>query len=604
MTDQLITENIKLTGIAVSPGIVIGKARLVDRSKQKIIYQYLINDEEIDKEIERFKEALELTKKQILTLKNGMAESIKEHSFILDAHLMIVDDNMVSDTTINTILEEKINAEWALKKSIQKVRQVFKEINYEYIRDRINDVENVAERILRNLSGKKHDSLSKIKERVIIVAHDLSPTDTSELNTTMVMGFITDVGGKTSHTAIMAQSLKIPAVLGLQSITNQVQDGTLLVIDGYKGEVIINPDDDAIIYYQEKTLYYEKYISSVLRVSHLPAETVDGRRMTINANIEFLEEVVSAKDNGAEGIGLYRTEFLYLREKGIPDEQKLFEDYKEVAEIMAPAPVTIRTLDIGGDKILPSKNYSVESNPALGLRAIRFCLQNPDIFKSQLRAILRASVYGNTRVMFPMISSIQEFLEAKNILEQVMKDLDEESIDYDKDIKVGAMIEIPSAVVVADILAKQADFFSIGTNDLIQYSLAIDRTNEHVDYMYDPYNPAIIRMIIQVVKSAKKAGIEVALCGEMAGDPLCTSLLLGMGIKELSLTSGGIPLLKKLIRSLSKKEAERDLKKILKLNTSDEIRDFIHERTKDYLPNADESNYDDADHQKNALANH
>lgn len=604
MTDQMTTENTKLTGIAVSPGIVIGKVRLVDRSKQKIIYQYLINDREIYREVERFKKALELTKEQILNLKGGMSDSIKEHSFILDTHLMIVDDNMVSETTINTILEEKINAEWALKKSIQKVRKLFKEINYEYIRDRINDVENVAERILRNLSGKEQDSLAEIKERVIIVAHDLSPTDTSELNTAMVMGFITDVGGKTSHTAIMAQSLKIPAVLGLQSITNQVHDGTLLVIDGYKGEVIINPDDETIIYYQEKSLYYDKYISSVLRLSHLPAETVDGCRVAVNANIEYLEEVVSAKDNGSEGIGLYRTEFLYLRSKGIPYEEELFEDYKQIAEIMAPAPVTIRTLDIGGDKILPAAKLSAEANPALGLRAIRFCLKNPDIFKSQLRAILRASVYGNIKVMFPMISGINEFLNAKDILKKVMKGLDKHKIDYDKDIKVGAMIEIPSVVFVADMLAKHADFFSIGTNDLIQYSLAIDRTNEHVAYMYEPYHPALIRMIIQIVKSAKKAGIEVSLCGEMAGDQLCTYLLLGIGINELSLTSGNIPLIKKLIRSLSKKEAEKDLKKILKFKTSNEIREFIHKRTKDYLSDIDENNYDDTDHQNGASAIH
>lgn len=604
MTERFTTGKEKLSGIAVSPGIVIGKARLVDRSRQKIIYQYLINEREINREVERFKEALNLTKEQILTLKNGMSDSIKQHSFILDAHLMIVDDNMVSETTIKTIQEEKINAEWALKKSVQKIRQLFKDIDYEYIRDRINDVENVAERILRNLSGKKQDSLSQIKERVIIVAHDLSPADTSELNTAMVMGFITDVGGKTSHTAIMAQSLKIPAILGLQTITNKVQDGTLLVIDGYRGEVIIDPDDDEIIYYQEKAIYYESYISSVLRVSHLPAETVDGYRMAIKANIEFLEEVVSAKDNGAEGIGLYRTEFLYLRKKGIPGEEELFEDYRDVAEIMAPAPVTIRTLDIGGDKIFQGHTDSIEANPALGLRAIRFCLKRPDIFQSQLRAILRASAHGNIRIMFPMISGIQEFVDAKKMLVQVMNDLDQEKIEYDRDIKVGAMIEIPSAVYVSDILAKHADFFSIGTNDLIQYTLAIDRSNEHVAYMYEPYHPALIRMIMQVVDSAKASGIEVTLCGEMAGDLFCTSLLLGMGINELSLTSAGIPLLKKNIRTFSKKDAEKDLKKILRLETSDEIREFIHKRTKDYLPDIDNAKYDDIDARNSAAGAH
>ena len=591
MTVPLTTENIKLSGIAVSPGIVIGKARIVDRSKQKIIYQYLINESEINREVERFKEALALTKEQIFSLKNRMSDRIKEHSFILDSHLMIVDDNMVSDATINIILEEKINAEWALKKSVQKIRQLFDQIDYEYIRDRINDVENVVERILRNLSGKEQESLSKINERVIIVANDLTPGDTSELNTSMVMGFITDVGGKTSHTAIMAQSLKIPAVLGLEKATSSIEDGDLLIVDGYKGEIIINPDDETIIIYQEKAIYYDNYISSILRLSHLPSETVDGHRLAVKANIEFLEEVVSAKDSGAEGIGLYRTEFLYLRNKGIPDEEELFEDYKQVAELLAPSPVTIRTLDIGGDKIFPSIKPATEANPALGLRAIRFCLKEQEVFKSQLRAILRASSHGNIRVMFPMISGVQEFLEARGILTQVMTDLDKEKIPYDKGIEVGAMIEIPSAVIIADILAESADFFSIGTNDLIQYTLAIDRSNENVAYMYDPFHPAVIRMIMQTVKAAKKADIEVSLCGEMASDPYCLPILLGMGINELSLTAAGIPLLKKIIRSLSKEEAEKDLANILKFKTSTEIRKYILEKTKEHLPDIDGENY-------------
>lgn len=573
-----------MKGIAVSPGIVIGKARLVDRSKQKIIYQYLINEKEINREVERFEEALELTKEQITNLKKGMSESIRQHSFILDTHLMIVDDNMIKDATREIILEEKVNAEWALKKSVQQIRQLFEKIDYEYIRDRINDVENVVERILRNLSGKEQDSLSEINDRVIIVAHDLSPTDTSELNTSMVMGFMTDVGGKTSHTAIMAQALKIPAVVGLESVTRKVQDGNLIVVDGYKGEIVINPDDDTIIAYQEKELYYQKYISSIVRLSHLPPETTDGYRISVKANIEFLEEVSSAKDNGAEGIGLYRTEYLYLSGKEIPSENKLFNDYKQVAEIMAPAPVTIRTLDIGGDKLMSFQEFSKETNPALGLRAIRFCLKEPGVFRSQLRAILRASVYGNIRIMFPMISGLQEFLNARKILVDVMNDLEKEKMDFDHEIKIGAMIEIPSAVMVADILAREVDFFSIGTNDLIQYALAIDRGNEHVAFMYDPFHPAVIRMIVQAVNAAREADIEVAMCGEMAGDPYCTSLLLGMGIDELSLNIGAIPMQKKLIRSLSKKECEKDLKSIMKMTTTEEIRKFIVNKTDPLMP--------------------
>jgi phosphotransferase system enzyme I (PtsI) len=584
MNDNAVTEGTILKGIAVSPGIIIGRARVVDRSQQKIIYQYLINGEEVDREVERFKEALQLTKNQIMDLKNRMSDQIREHSFILDAHLMIVDDSMISDTTINTILEEKINAEWALKKSLQKIKQLFKEIDYEYIRGRITDVENVTERILRNLTGKGYESLSKIKEKVIIVAHDLSPADTSELNTSMVMGFITDMGGKTSHTAIIAQGLKIPAVVGLESATNYVQDGTLLIVDGYKGEVVIDPDDDTIIRYQERKLYYDKYISSALSLSYLPAETTDGHRISIKANIEFLEEAAAARDYGAEGIGLYRTEYLYLMSKTVPGEEELFQDYKQVAEIISPDQVTIRTLDLGGDKFLSYHGFGDEVNPALGLRAIRFCLKEPGIFKSQLRAILRASVYGKIRIMFPMVSGLEELLAVKKMLHEVMKELEKEGIEYDHNIKVGAMIEIPSAVMVADSLAAHLDFFSIGTNDLIQYALAIDRVNEHVAYMYDPYHPAVIRLIMQTVKAAKDNGIEVALCGEMAGDPLCTALLLGTGIDELSMNTGAIPLLKKLIRSLSYEESVDNLNQILRLATSKEVREFIVKKTETLLP--------------------
>ncbi len=584
MTEEVTSENNRLSGIAVSPGIVIGKARLVDRSKQKIIYQYLINENEINREVERLKNALEVTKEQLLDLKNRIPDSIKEHSFILDTHLMIVDDNMISGATINIILEERINAEWALKKSVQKIRQLFDQVDFEYIRDRINDVENVVERILRNLAGKKQESLSNINEKVIIVAHDLTPADTSEINTSMVMGFITDVGGKTSHTAIMAQALKIPAVLGLERATGSIEDGNLLIVDGYKGEIIINPDSDLIASYKEKALYYKNYISSILQLSHLPSETTDGYRMAVKANIEFLEEVETAKDNGAEGVGLYRTEFLYIRNKGVPREDELYQNYREIAEKVMPLPVTIRTLDIGGDKIFSNKKPLNEANPALGLRAIRFCLKEQEIFRSQLRAILRASAHGNIRVMFPMISGVQEFIDAKKILTQVMDELERGNIPHDRKIKVGAMIEIPSAVMVADILAESADFFSIGTNDLIQYTLAIDRSNENVAYMYEPYHPAVIRMIMQVVKAAQNTGIEVSLCGEMAGDPFCIPILLGMGINELSLTATGIPQLKKLIRSLSKKEAEKDLENILKLKTSEEVRRYIQKITKEYLP--------------------
>jgi phosphoenolpyruvate-protein phosphotransferase (PTS system enzyme I) len=578
----------KLRGIAVSRGIIIGKARLVDRSRVKILYQYLVNDQQVSREVDRFKEALQAAKEQIVAVKNKMPEQLRKHAFILDTHLMIMDDSMFSKATVQTIRSEKINAEWALKKSVQNIEKLFAQIEDRYIKERIVDVQYVAERVLRNLAGKEQENLTEIKERVIIVAHELSPADTSSINISKVMGFITDVGGRTSHAAIMAQSLKIPAVVGLETATHHVHDGTLLIVDGQTGEVIIEPEDDEIILYQEKQLQRERFESSIIRLSHLPAVTEDGIRIAVRANIEILEEVVAAKDNGAEGIGLYRTEYHYLRSSSLPTEEDLFEDYKEVAEIIAPDPVTIRTLDLGGDRVMSGGPLAKETNPALGLRAIRFSLKEKKLFKSQLRAILRASAFGNVQLMFPMISGLQELLDARAILEEVMGDLEREGLEHDRHIKVGVMVEVPSAVTVADILARHVDFFSIGTNDLIQYALAIDRVNEHVAYMYQPFHPAILRLIRQVVEVARSAGINVDLCGEMAGDPLCAPILLGLGIDDLSLNAARVPIIKKVIRTLSFQESKKDLEKIFQFETETQVREFIKGKMQPLLNELDQ----------------
>ncbi len=591
MTQHHIGAQRRLEGIPASPGIIIGKAHLVGKSRVKILYQYLIDERQLNREVERFKGALRTEEEKLVTLRDQMPNQVKDHAFILDSHLMILKDSMFVDSTIERILNEKIDAQWALKESLEEIRKVFEQINDEYIRSRITDVENVTERILRNLSGEAEQGLTEIRERMIIVAHDLSPVDTAELNISKVMGFITDIGGRTSHTAIMAQALEIPAVVGLESATELVQAGDLLIVDGNTGEVIINPDDSAIIHYQEKHLQREKYKSAIARISHLPAETLDGHKVAVMANIEFLEEVTAARDYGGEGIGLYRTEFLYLRSKGLPSEEELFEDYRDVAGIIGPAPVTIRTLDLGGDKFASELYITKEMNPALGLRAIRFSLKEPEIFRSQLRAILRASAYGRVQLMFPMISGLEEVLEAREILEQVKDELDNQGVEYDHNIKTGIMIEIPSAVAVADILAHHVDFFSMGTNDLIQYALAIDRINEHVAYMYQPFHPAILKMIQQVVKAGKNAGIPVSLCGEMAGDPLCVSILLGLGIAELSMNARAIPLIKKLIRSISLKEAHEDFENVTGLTTAKEVRAYILDRMKKLLPELDEKGY-------------
>lgn len=581
----------KLSGIAVSPGIIIGKAHLVDRETVKILYQYLIGEEQVKAEIERFGTALETTERQLTRVKNGMADLVKEHAFIIESHLMILKDSMLTGSTIRRIEEEKINAEWALKKSLEEIRGIFRQIEDEYISTRITDVENVADRILRNLAGEDSDGIGEINERVIIVAHDLSPADTSELNIEKVMGFITDAGGRTSHAGIIAQALEIPAIVGLESATVVVQEGDLLIVDGNSGDVVINPDDSEIIHYQERQLGYEEYKSSIALISHLPAVTSDGHRINVSANVEFLEEVAAIKEYGGEGIGLYRTEILYLRSRKLPSEQELFEDYREVAEIMAPACVTIRTLDLGGDKIAGAFELMNEANPALGMRAIRFCLKEPAIFKTQLKAILRASIYGQVQILFPMISGLRELLDAKELLDQAKRDLEREKVDFDDRIRIGIMIEVPSAVTMADVLAEQVDFFSIGTNDLIQYALASDRINEHVAYMFQPFHPAILRMIKQVVMAAKEAGIGLSICGEMAGDPLCIFILVALGIEDLSLNSRSIPLIKKIVRALSRKEAEKDLENIFRLKTADEVRGYMMAKMQSIVPELEEKGY-------------
>ncbi|MBW1818235.1 MAG: phosphoenolpyruvate--protein phosphotransferase [Deltaproteobacteria bacterium] len=577
----------EMQGIAVSPGIIIGKARVVDRSRVKIMYQYLIGEDQVSREVERFRQAVDAAEEQMVALKDRIAESVKEGGVILDSHLMILHDSMLSDSTVKRILNERINAEWALKKSEEEIRRIFDRIDDEYISGRIHDVENVAERILRNLSGQEHNGLGEINDRVIIVAHELSPADTSELNTGKVMGFVTDAGGRTSHTAIIAQALEIPAVVGLESITDAVEDRDLLIVDGNTGRVIINPDDDAIIQYQEKQLQYEKYRADIARESRLPAETLDGRPVVLRGNIEFLEEVAAVREYGGEGVGLYRTEFQYLGAKERPSEEDLFEDYREVTELAAPYPVYIRTLDLGGDKFATSVECSPETNPALGLRGIRLCLREPDMFRAQLRAILRASAYGEIRIMYPMISGVQEVLDSQAHLDEVKNDLDRKGEAYDPDVKVGIIVEVPSAVAVAELLARHVDFFSLGTNDLIQYSLAIDRVNETVAHMYQPFHPAILRMIRQVVDAARAADIGVTMCGEMAGDPLCIPILLGMGFNELSVNARGIPFAKKMIRSVTMAQAETMYEAAMHMDTATEVRAYVQEQLKHLIPDLD-----------------
>ncbi len=564
-----------IQGIGASPGIVMGKAFLVERAKVRMP-QKRIRPEEVEAEVERFLKAIQVSKDQLLEIKEKILDpEVRRHAFILDVHLMILDDQMLIQDTINFIRKRKVNSEWALDLTLEKLDTAFKTIEDEYLRERRSDLHYVSARVFRNLLGKKHDDITRIKGKVIVVAHDLSPADTIQMNMKQVAGFITDIGGRVSHTAILARSLGIPAVVGLEVATSLINGGDLLVIDGESGEVIINPTEEVSQSFLERKKRIKAVEREVLKYANLPAETRDGVRVLLQANIEMVDEIGSARGYGAEGIGLYRTELLYLNRKELPTEEEHFQTYRQLAEKVYPAGATIRTLDIGGDKFLSTYSKNNEMNPAMGLRAIRFSFKELDIFKTQLRGILRASVYGKLRILFPMISGVHEIRRAKAVLEEVKKSLTKAKIPFDPEIAIGAMIEIPSASLIADLLAEEVDFFSIGTNDLIQYSLAVDRINEHVSYLYEPLHPAILRSIRGVVKSAHQRGIPVAICGEMAAEPAYTLILLGMGLDEFSMNPVAIPKVKKILRMSRFEETLGLVEKVFQFSTASEIESYV-----------------------------
>ncbi|ABY94004.1 MULTISPECIES: phosphoenolpyruvate--protein phosphotransferase [Thermoanaerobacter] len=570
-----------LKGVAASPGIAIGKVFLYTKEKAEINMKN-IDESKVEYEIERFKKALEVTKEQIQKIKeDALKEFGKDKAEIFEAHLMLASDPELIEGVENMIKTELITADNAVNKVIEQNASVMESLDDEYLKERAADLRDVGSRIINNLLGVKNTSLSELDEQVIIIAKDLTPSDTATMKKEMVLGFATDIGGRTSHTAIMARSLEIPAVVGLGNVTTQVNNGNTVIVDGLEGVVIVNPDESTMNEYKTKKENYDKKVEKLKKLKDLPAITPDGKKVMLAANIGTPKDVKSALANGAEGVGLFRTEFLYMDRTTLPTEEEQFEAYKEVAEKMEGRPVTIRTLDIGGDKELPYLDMPKEMNPFLGYRAIRLCLDKTDIFKTQLRAILRASAYGNIHIMYPMISSIEDVRKANIVLNEVKAELDKEGIKYDKNIKVGIMVEIPSAAVTADILAKEVDFFSIGTNDLCQYTLAVDRMNEHVKDYYQPFNPAILRLIKFVIDAAHKEGKFAAMCGEMAGDPLATVILLGLGLDEFSMSATSIPTVKNIIRNVEYERAKEIAERVLNIAEAEKIQKMMEDIIKD-----------------------
>ncbi|WP_020614328.1 phosphoenolpyruvate--protein phosphotransferase [Sediminispirochaeta bajacaliforniensis] len=563
-------------GISASPGIVIGKVFLyVDDAGQ--IPKYTIPADQVDTELERFFVAAGKAAEEIRDLQAKASLTMrKEESKILDSHVLMLSDPEFTKRIEESIRSQLLNAEWVLYTTINQLVEPLENSADTYLRERTIDIRDVAKRVYNHLLYRDRINLSDLDQEVILVTHDLLPSDALAMNKQSVKGIAMDAGGKTSHTAILARSFEIPAVLGLSSISSSAATGDAIIIDGTSGTVLLKPDQKTLTTYEKRIRAWQKREVELLTLNELPAETRDGKRIVLKANIEVPEETESAIAHGAEGIGLYRSEFLFLQPGGYSSEDVQYEAYARVLKAMAPyGEVTIRTLDVGGDKVIPGVAGLDEKNPILGWRAVRFCLSRKDLFRTQLRAMLRASVHGRLRIMFPMISGIEELENVLALLDECRQQLREENIPFAEDIPVGIMIEVPSAALTADILARKVDFFSIGTNDLIQYTIAVDRGNEKIAYLYEPFHPGVLRLLKRIIEDAHNAGIPVAMCGEVAGDPYAAVILLGFGLDVFSMSSFGIPEVKKIIRSVSMSEAEELVGTIMEMKSYKEIDSYV-----------------------------
>ena len=564
-------------GIPASPGVVIGKVFLLDRESIQVTKEK-IEENEVAKEILKFKKALNDTKEEVLKIKEKVAKRIDpDHARIFDAQIMTMEDELINNAVIEKIKQERSNAEFVYKKVLERTIKSLSSSKDEYLRERVMDIKAVGRRLIYNLLGIKHLTLESIDSPVILVARSLSPGDVVHMKKESILGFATDMGGGTSHVALLAKSMGIPAVVGLKNLFDQVLDKQSIILDGIKGEVLICPDEQTLKEYEKRRRYILQKTAELSKLKSLPAETFDGRKIELSANIELPSDADSALEYGAEGVGLFRTEYLYIARAGFPTENEQYKAYLEVAEKVYPKSVILRTFDLGGDKFDRHTGDLYETNPFLGWRAIRACLDLPEIFKVQLRAMLKASAKKNIKIMFPMISEVGELQKAKAILNEAKEELRRKKIPFDEEIPVGIMVEIPSAALAGDALAKECDFFSIGTNDLIQYTLAVDRGNEKIAHLYQGFHPAVLKLIKETIDAARRNGIWVGLCGEMAADPLATILLVGMGVDELSTSAMAIPQIKKIIRSIKFEDAKIHAREVLKLSTIDEVKKFLVE---------------------------
>lgn len=564
-----------MKGIAASPGIVIGKAFIFE--KVELVYDKTkIDSKDIAVEEERMRKAKEVTKKQLQkiyedTIKRvGIAEAS-----IFDAHIMLIEDPILEHKINEYITDKLYMAETAVELAMNDVSQMFKELEDDYLRERASDVIDVCTRIIYNLAGVEIINLQNLKEEVIVVSKDLTPSDTAQMNFNKVLGFATDIGGKTAHTAIMARTLEIPAVVGLKTLSSEVENDDMLILDGTEGIVIVNPTQEELKEYKSKQKKIDEEKQELDKLIHEEAVTLDGRRIEIAANIGTSKDVDSALKKGAEAVGLYRTEFLYMDRVSLPTESEQFDAYKEVALKMGDKPTVIRTLDIGGDKNIDYLKFPHEMNPFLGYRAIRMCLDKKDLFKTQLKAILRASYFGKIRIMYPMITHIEQVREANKILELAKSELKAQQIPFDEAMEVGIMIETPAAAVMADLLIKEVDFFSIGTNDLTQYTIAVDRGNEKVDYLYNAFHPSVLRLIKTIIDASHKEGKWTGMCGEFAGDEKAAVLLLGLGLDEFSMSAISMNKVKNIIRKCHYVSTREMAKQVLNIANVDEVERYL-----------------------------